>query len=59
MLDDGKDEREIFVNFKMEFDNVDYNILPTKLENYGIRRISNKWFASHIRNRKKICKFIV
>lgn len=53
MLDDGKDEREIFVNFKMEFDNVDYNILPTKLENYGIRRISNKWFASHIRNRKK------
>ena len=34
-----------FVDFQMAFYTVDHHILLKKLENYGVRGISNKWFA--------------
>ena len=41
-----------FVDFQMAFYTVDHHILLKKLENYGVRGISNKWFAWYLSNRK-------
>ena len=43
----------IFVDFQKVFDTVDHHILLKKLEYYGVRGISNKWFASYLSNRKQ------
>ena len=38
---------EIFMNFSKAFDCIDRNLLLTKLEAYGIRRITLDWFTSY------------
>ena len=43
----------IFVDLKKAFDTVGHHILLKKLEYYSVRRISNKWFASYLSNRKQ------
>ena len=43
----------VFVDFQKVFDTVDHHILLQKVEYYGVRRISNKWFHSHLSNRKQ------
>ena len=43
----------IFVDFQNTFDTVDHHILLKKLEYYGVRGISNKWFASYLSNKKQ------
>ena len=43
----------IFVDFQKAFDIVDYHTLLKKLEYDGVRRISNKWFASYCSNMKQ------
>ena len=52
-IDKGNYARGIFVDFQKAFDTVDHHILLKKLEYYGIRGISNKWFASDLSNRKQ------
>ena len=51
-IDKGKYVYGIFVDFPKAFDTVDHHILLKKLEYYGVRGISNKWFASYLSNKK-------
>ena len=53
-FDEGNFASGIFVDLEKAFDNVDHNILSKKLDHYGVRRISNKWFESHLTDRKKL-----
>ena len=50
-IDKGNYASGIFVDFQKTFDTVDYHILLKKLEYYGVRGISNKWFALYLSNR--------
>ena len=52
-IDKGNYVCGIFVDFQKAFDTVDHHILLKKLEYYGVREISNKWFASYLSNRKQ------
>ena len=52
-IDKGNYACGIFADFQKAFDTVDHHILLNKLEYYGVRGISNKWFASYLSNRKQ------
>ena len=52
-IDKGNYACGIFVDFQKAFHTVDHHILLKKLEYYGVRGISNKWFASYLSNRKQ------
>ena len=40
-----------FCGLEKAFDTVDQQILPAKLNHYGIRGVSNDWFKSYLSNR--------
>ena len=42
-----------FINLSKTFDTVDHNILIDKLNSYGIKNNSLKWFSSYLSNRKQ------
>ena len=50
---DGNYACGIFVDFQKVFDTVDHHILLKKVEYFGVRRISKKWFASYLSSRKQ------
>ena len=52
-LDGGNMGCGIFVDLQKAFDTVDHQILPTKLNHYGIRGVSNDWFKSYLSNRNQ------
>ena len=52
-LDEGYIGCSIFVDLQKAFDTVDYEILLSKLDYYGIHGISNNWFNSCLSNRKQ------
>ena len=52
-IDKGNYAIGIFVDFQKAFDTVNHEILLRKLQHYGIRGISNKWFQSYLSNRKQ------
>ena len=46
----------MFLDFAKAFDTFDHKILPSKLQNYGVRAIAKNWFESYLTNRKQVVK---
>ena len=51
-MDNRKYSRGIFIDLKKAFDNVNHEILLTKLEHYAIREVINSWFRSYLSERR-------
>ena len=52
-LDQGLFSCGIFVDLQKAFDTTDHEILLGKLEHYGIRGITNKWFETYLKDRQQ------
>jgi hypothetical protein len=42
-----------YLDLRKAFDTINYDILSWKLYNYGIRRITHRWFSSYLENRRQ------
>ena len=49
-LDQGLFSCDVFVDLRKAFGTVDHGILLGKLEYYGIRGITNKWFETYLKD---------
>ena len=53
IIDNQKFGCGVFIDLKKAFDTVNHNILPLKLEHYGIRDVTYLWFKSYLSDRKQ------
>ena len=56
-IDDGQYAIGVFLDFSKAFDTINHDILFQKLEHYGIRGITLKWFKSYLFNRRQAVSF--
>ena len=56
-LDMGKYVVGVFLDLKKAFDTVDHTILLRKLEQYGIRGKTLRWFESYLSNRTQYVEY--
>ena len=56
-IDKGEYTIGIFLDLSKAFDTIDHRILVQKLEHYGIRGITQKWFQDYLNNRKQVVKY--
>ena len=56
-IDQGKYTIGIFLDLSKAFDTINHKILIKKLEHYGVRGISMKWFENYLSGRKQVVKF--
>ena len=54
-MDRGLLSGVLFLDLKKAFDTIDHHILLSKLELYGIKGTSLKWFESYVSGRSQIC----
>ena len=52
-LDNDEFAAGVFVDPRNAFDTVDHGMLLQKLQHYGVKGISKKWFSSYVTNRKQ------
>ena len=52
-IDNNEFSCGVFIDLQKAFDTVDHDILLNKLDNYGIRGITNNWFRSYLKERKQ------
>ena len=53
----GESTLGIFIDLPKAFDTVDHEILISKLENYGIKGKTLKWFKSYLSERKQCISY--
>ena len=51
-IDNGKNTFGVFLDRQKAFDTVDHEILLSKVEHYGIRRVPLKWFNTFLTQRR-------
>ena len=56
-FDESKFTLGIFIDLSKAFDTVDHKILTKKLELYGIKDCSLRWFESYLSNRKQFITY--
>ena len=53
-IDDGKVTGIVFIDLRKAFDTVDHAIMTQKLENFGVKGITNAWFKSYLADRSQV-----